>query len=94
MYKLHLTVLTSAFLSGCVAPPQSSAVDDNFGNAFKQSITAQYVHPTARKLESTQPLMDGQAAKSSIDRYQKSFETPATPSNVFNTGTGVGFGNH
>ena len=67
-----------------------SNVDDNFGAAVRQNIQMQTVNPDAA-LESQQAAKsDGQSAKASIDRYQRSFEVLPLPTNVFNIGVGSG----
>jgi hypothetical protein len=87
MLKICLAMLLG-LVSACVTPPEVSAVDAQFGNAVSSAVASQ----TSLTEKTTKPPvpMDGQAAKSSIDRYQKSFETPPSSVNVFSSGSGVG----
>jgi len=75
-------------LQGCMHYP--SAVDAQFGSAVKQAVTDQSVHPASQTAVRPPALTDGQAAKSAVDRYQKSFDVPPLPTNVFNIGVGAG----
>ncbi len=78
--------LASALAAGCAAPP--SAVDASFGRALTGARAAQVIDPDAPSRARPALKGDGQAAKSAIDRYQKSFDTPPPPVNVLNIGIG------
>lgn len=79
------TVLAAA---GCAAP--TTALDVQLGQALTSARAAQVVDPDAPS-RSRAPLRgDGQASKSAIDRYQKSFDAPPAPVNVLNIGIGAG----
>jgi hypothetical protein len=52
-------------------------------------MAAQTSHPVIQDRPEQPTLMDGQAVKSGIDRYQKSFDTPPLTNNVFGAGSGV-----
>lgn len=73
-------------LSGCTIPP--SRVDRQFGLAVRNSIAQQTLNPSASAEVRPMAVTDGQVAKSAIDRYQKSFQTPPAPTNVLNIGLG------
>ena len=76
--------------AGCAAP--TTAVDDQFGQALTAARAAQVVDPDAPSRVRAPARTDGQASKSSIDRYQKSFDSPPAPVNVLNIGIGSGGG--
>ena len=76
--------------AGCAAP--TTAVDSHFGQALTNARAAQVVDPDAPSRARPPARTDGQASKSSIDRYQKSFDAPPAPVNVLNIGIGSGSG--
>lgn len=90
MRVLTLVGVASALLAGCAAPP--TAVDAQFGRALTGARAAQVIDPDAPVRARAAPRSDGQAAKSAIDRYQKSFDSPPPPVNVLNIGVGSGSG--
>lgn len=90
MRTLSLLALAAAVSAGCVAYP--SKVDDNFGQAVMRARAQQVIDPDAPMRQRPPAVTDGQAAKSSIDRYQKSFDVPPPPVNVLNIGIGSGGG--
>lgn len=63
---------------------------ENFGDAVRAAQARQIINPDASRSTARPDGMDGAAAKSTIDRYQKSFETPPAPVNVFTIGVGGG----
>ena len=64
-----------------------SAIDQHFGESMQKAIADQTVEPASSTTQSQRPvIVDGQAAKASIDRYQKSFETLPATGNVFTDG--------
>jgi starvation-inducible outer membrane lipoprotein len=77
-------------LSACSNYP--SPIDDNFGASVRQMVQSQTVYPDAPTTNSAPATTDGQATKAAVDRYQKSFEIPPLPTNVFNIGVGSGVG--
>ncbi|WP_048440731.1 hypothetical protein [Caenimonas sp. SL110] len=78
----------SVLAAGCAVP--TTAVDANFGQALIGARAAQVVDPDAPSRARPALRSDGQAAKSAIDRYQKSFDVPPPPVNVLNIGIGSG----
>jgi type IV pilus biogenesis protein CpaD/CtpE len=94
MRTLNLLLLTLASAAGCANYPQQSPslVDENFGQAVNRARARQVIDPNASLVQREPQGIDGQAAKSSIDRYQKSFDVPPPPVNVMNIGVGVGTG--
>lgn len=75
---------------GCAAP--TTALDTQMGQALTAARAAQVVDPDAPSRARAPGRTDGQASKSSIDRYQKSFDAPPAPVNVLNIGIGSGGG--
>lgn len=90
MRILSLLVMTAAVVAGCSSYP--SNVDDNFGKAVTGLRAQQVIDPDAPSRRKPPAGIDGQAAKSSVDRYQKSFDTPPPPVNVLNIGIGSSSG--
>lgn len=85
MRLITLTAAAVLLLAGCAYP---SAVQDNFGRAVVGARAAQVIDPDAPSRAPAPQEVDGQAAKASIDRYQKSYQSPPPPVNVFNIGIG------
>lgn len=81
-----LLAIAAVLSTGCVSYP--SAVDANFGQAVRRAQAQQVIDPDAASRPRPAAGADGQAAKSSIDRYQKSFDVPPAPVNVLNIGVG------
>lgn len=88
MLRLTLTVLAAALIAGCAEYP--SQVDDQFGMAVTRARAQQTIDPDAPSKRREVLGIDGQAAKASVERYEKSFETPPPPVNVFTIGVGAG----
>ena len=87
MRHCTLFVVATLALAGCATPP--SPVDEQFGLALQEAVTQQTVHPQALDPQDAPLGMDGQAVRSGIDRYQKSFETLPATANVFTSGAGA-----
>lgn len=83
-------LLAAVFLGGCVEQP--SRLDEEFGSAVTRARAQQVIDPDAPSRQRAPLTVDGQAAKSAVDRYQKSFETPPPPVNVFTIGVGTDSG--
>ena len=89
--KTLATLIVAAGLStGCVNYP--SPVDEQFGSAVTRARAQQVIDPDAPSRARPPMTQDGQAAKATIDRYEKSYETPPPPVNVFTIGVGGGSG--
>ena len=63
-----------------------------FGDAVRAAIARQTLNPAASQNSTDASGLDGPAAKGTIDRYQKSFETPPAAVNVYTIGVGGGAG--
>lgn len=82
---IKMIVLGCAALSigGCTT---RYAAEEGFGDTVRAARAQQIVNPDASRNTVAAKGVDGPAAKATIDRYQKSFETPPAPVNVFNIG--------
>ena len=86
--KLVLPVLMAAVLASCVN--QSPKLDDNFGNAVNAAKAQQIINPEAGLAAAPPDGIGGEAANNTIDRYNRSFQTPPATTNVFTIGVGSG----
>lgn len=75
-------------IAGCV--PLTPNLDSHFGEAVNQLKAQQTLYPEASRNADPVAGMDGKAAKSAYDLYQKSYRTPEPPSNAFTIGVGSG----
>ena len=64
--------------------------EEGFGDAVRAAKARQIINPDASRNTARPDGMDGHTAKATIDRYEKSFETPPPPVNVFTIGVGTG----
>lgn len=93
----HATVaicsgLAFATLTACA--PTTPVFDRQFGEATR-SLTAQQIVDTNAPVANRNRIpegMDGRAALSTHERYQKTFTDPPPPANVFTIGIGGGSG--
>lgn len=74
------------FISGCAQTRY--ATDEAFGDAVRSAQAQQTLNPDASRNTAAPKGMHGAAAKATVDRYQKSYETPPPPVNVFTIGVG------
>lgn len=84
--RVVLLLALSLAAAGCTVPP--TAVDANFGQALTSAKAAQVIDPDAPSRVRPPMTTDAQSARSAVDRYQKSFDTPPPPVQVFNIGVG------
>jgi hypothetical protein len=88
-FKRALLLSISAVLSaGCVQ--RTPYLDRHMGQSLSLIKAQQILNPEAGR--NTDPVagINGMAAKSGYDRYQKSFTTPEPQPNVFTIGIGGG----
>lgn len=85
---LFFSASVALMMSACSNYP--SPIDDNFGGSVRHMVQTQTADPTAPRSGQSSATTDGQATKAAVDRYQKSFEVPPLPTNVFNIGVGGG----
>lgn len=87
---IPLALAAALSAAGCSTP--RTAVDNQFGQALTAARAAQVIDPDAPSRARPPARTDGQASKSAIDRYQKSFDAPPAPVNVLNIGVGTSSG--
>lgn len=71
--------------AGCATQPATQAL----GASVSLAMAQQVLDPTAASRQPTAAGIDGQAAKSAYDAYQKSFRAPQPQPNVFTIGVGA-----
>ena len=79
-----LTLLLA--FSGCVS--RTPNLDRHFGESVRLINAQQTLNPNAGANTNPVAGMDGKAAKSAMDLYQKSFAAPEPQQNVFTIGVG------
>lgn len=72
--------------SGCAMPP--NAQEPPMGATVSLTMAQQVMNPAAGTNHDPVSGLDGQAAKSGFDTYQKSFRAPVPQQNVFTIGVG------
>ena len=89
MRLLAATAAGGLLLTGC-ASTTTPYMDSRFGESVKAARALQTVNPGASR--NTDPVagVDARAAKSAMDQYHKSFETPPTTFSIMNIGGGIG----
>lgn len=83
-----LLILLNAFMAACAPLPLPSADKDRAGIVRKVWLD-QTANPQGTSALRPPPLSSGSTAKASIERWQKSFESPPAPVNVLNMGVGT-----
>lgn len=84
--------LAVLLVSGCMESRIGgrTPTDAAFGQAVRAAQVRQTLNPAASSNPAAPEGLDGPAAKGTIDRYQKSFESPPAPVNVYTIGVGGG----
>jgi len=72
--------------AGCAST--TPELDRQFGQSVSLLNALQTRHPDAARNSDPVNGMDGKAAKSAYDAYQKSYQTPEPQSNAFTIGVG------
>lgn len=80
-----LTVLLALTLAACTTTPK---LDSTFGSAVNTAKAQQTINPNASRNADPVLGLDGTSAKTSIERYQESFQKP--PPTFVILGTPVG----
>ena len=82
----------SLAMAGCMQ--LTPHLDAHFGETVNLAVAGQTLHPdaAAANADKTAAGMDGRAARSTLDGYQKSFRTPAPTYNIFSIGGSGGVG--
>ncbi|MGV2290624.1 hypothetical protein AAHK20_18060 [Trinickia sp. YCB016] len=83
-----LVVPLTAALGGCLS--SSPIWDAHFGEAERAVTQAQIIDPHAGEHNPSTPGLDGKAAASAMDAYEKSFQAPAPAANQFVIGISSG----
>lgn len=82
-------VALSLLLGACstsVLPPSTPQLDSTFGDAVRQARAVQTVDPDAGRKSGPVVGMDGEAARSVMDAYQKGFKEPPRTFNILGIG--------
>ena len=89
---MFLALPASLALSGCMQ--MTPYLDAHFGETVQMAVAGQTLNPEAGATNGDKPVtgIDGQAARSALDGYQKSFRTPPPTYNILNIGGAVGGG--
>lgn len=77
---------TLVAMSGCTSLTPN--LDAQFGQSVSLIKAQQTLNPAAARNINPVSGLDGVAAKSGYDAYQKSYKTPEPPSNAFSIGVG------
>lgn len=88
--RLAMTTLCLAALLAAGCAENRYREEEGFGDAVRAAKARQIINPDASRNTARPDGMDGPSAKSTVDRYQKSFEIPPPPVNVFTIGVGSG----
>lgn len=80
--------LVALLVAGCAENRYRE--EEGFGDAVRAAKARQIINPDASRNTARPDGMDGIAAKATMDRYEKSYETPPPPVNVFTIGVGTG----
>lgn len=76
--------LASLLAAGCAENRYRE--EEGFGDAVRAARARQTINPDAGRTAARPDGLDGASAKATVDRYQKSYETPPPPVNVFTIG--------
>lgn len=87
--KLIVLGCAALSISGCMT---RYAAEEGFGDTVRAARAQQIVNPDASRNTVPPKGLHGAAAKATVDRYQKSFETTEPATNVFNIGVGTSSG--
>lgn len=79
---------TALSVAGCAMPPNEP--EPPMGASVSLTMAQQVMNPAAGINPDPVAGMDGKAAKSGYDMYQKSFRKPVPQQNVFTIGVGAG----
>jgi len=74
----------AAVLMACSSP--TPRLDAHFGESVTDMQKMQVLHPGAERTAAVPTGIDGKAAASSYEQYQKSFKAPEPKTNVFTIG--------
>lgn len=86
LFPLLFAIVLTA--TGCAMPP--NAQEPPMGATVSLTMAQQVMNPTAGTNSDPVTGLDGQAAKSGYDAYQKTYRAPVPQQNVFTIGIGGG----
>jgi hypothetical protein len=89
MHRTHFCTVGTALLltvAGCTSTTPN--LDRHFGQGLSLLKAQQTLDPQAGRNRDPVSGIDGQAAKSAYDAYQKSFRAPVPQPNAFTIGVG------
>lgn len=78
----------TALLCGCA--PLTPVTDSHFGDSVRFAVARQTLRPQGTNITDPVTGIDGRAAVSGYEAYQKSFSEPQPQSNAFTIGVGSG----
>lgn len=84
-YRYVSASVLLALLAGCAS--NAPRLDRQFGAAARDTLRQQIIDPAPPRSLTT-PVLDGQAAKSAYDNYQKSFKDPVPQTGALTIGVG------
>jgi len=84
--RAALAVPLAFALAGCMS--STPVWDSRFGDSVRAVTQAQIIDPHAADHAVARPGVDGAAATSALDNYDKSFKQPETKTNAFVIGIG------
>jgi len=76
--------LVASLVAGCAENRYRE--EEGFGDAVRAAKARQIINPDASRNTARPDGLDGTSAKATIERYQKSYESPPPPVNVFTIG--------
>ena len=85
-FNLTVGVITLLASAGCTSTTPN--LDQHFGQGVGLMKVQQILNPQAARNDDTVNGIDGKAAKSAYDEYQKSYRVPVPPANSFAIGIG------
>jgi uncharacterized protein YceK len=87
LYKLLPLALASVLVAGCgsVTPHY----DARFGNSVRDAKALMTLDPDAGRKADAALGMDGRAARSTMSRYEQSYQSPPPVVNVINIGGAI-----
>ncbi|HEX5372296.1 MAG TPA: hypothetical protein VFW84_06140 [Aquabacterium sp.] len=78
MRTLGLLLTVATLTTACTG--YSPQAEERFGDSVRGAAMAQTVNPQASLVKPTSAGMDGQAAKATVDNYQRSYSAPTKQS--------------
>lgn len=88
--RAALAVPLAFALAGCMS--STPVWDSRFGDSVRAVTQAQIIDPHAAEHTASRPGVDGSAAASALDNYDKSFKQPEPKANAFVIGIGKSSG--